>query len=192
MQPSDDSQELIVLLKAGDQQAFERIYHLYKRPLFHLAQRYLKDHVLAEDALQEVFIKLWNAKDRLDENLSLRGFLYTSLKNHVLNVIRTEQNRIRIAALACAEKPTASHQTAQEVAYRESKSLIDKGINALSESKKKIFRLSVIEGYTHQEIADLLNISEHTVRSQISQSGKLVRQYLNKAISIFIALLLLA
>lgn len=188
MLQKDDNEALVNRLKTGDQSAFERIYHLYKHPLFHFALRYLKDHELAEDALQDVFVKFWNARQSLDENLSVRGFLFTCMKRHVLNVIRTEQNRIKLAALASSEKPLFSNQTEEEVAYQESKSQIDKGIDTLSESRKKIFLLSVIEGYSNQEIAAMLDISEHTVRSQISQSSKYMRKFLNRVISLLFAL----
>ncbi|WPP49197.1 RNA polymerase sigma factor [Catalinimonas niigatensis] len=192
MQPKGEQQDLISLLQAGDAYAFEHIYHLHKQALFHFALRYLKDHALAEDALQEVFIKLWNKRETLDENLSLKGFLFTCMKHHVLNVIRTEQNRIKIAVLSSTDTVQYANFTQQEVAYQESKGLVEAGIQMLSEGKKKIFRLSIIEGYSNQEIAALLNISEHTVRSQLSQSGKLMREYLNKALNLLVAFLYLS
>ena len=178
-------------LKAGDQSAFEHIYHHYREPLFHLAIRYLKDQELAEDCLQEVFIKLWNHRQQLDESLSLRGFLFTCLKRHVLNAIRTEQTRIRIATLASMEQPHAAPVTEQDVSFNESKQQVLQGMDTLSEGKRKIVHLSLLEGYSHQEIASMLHLSEHTVRSQISQACKLMRQYLTKAMSLFIMLTML-
>lgn len=183
-----DEQNLSCQLKYGNKSAFEKIYHLYKHPLFSYALRYLKDHELAEDALQDVFIKLWDNRQDLNEKLSIRAYLYKCLKNHVLNVIRTEQNRIKYAALAASEKKTVSNQTVEELSYRESKELLDQGINKLTDKRKKIFRLKIIEGYTNYEIADKLGLSEHTVRSQISQSSKYIREFFNKAITILLTL----
>lgn len=191
MLSSVDSEQLVNRLKVGDQSAFERIYHLYKRPLFHLALQYLKDRALAEDALQEVFVKLWNHRQQLDETRSLDGFLFTSMKHHVLNMIRSEQNRIRIAALAQAEQTQAVNFTEQAVAYRECNQRMEEGIRRLSDSKRKIFCLSVLDGYSHREIAAMLGLSEPTVRAQLSRSSQLVRQYLNKAISLSIAFIFL-
>lgn len=187
MLPKDD-EALVKRLKRGDESAFEHIYNLYNHSLFHFALRYLKDYALVEDALQEVFIKLWNSRQVLNENLSVRGFLFTCIKHHVQNVIRAEQNRIRLAALACSENPLYSNSTEEEMAFQESKNLIDQGINTLSESKRKIFRLKVMEGYSHQEIATMLNISEHTVRSQISQTNKSMREFLKNVISLLFVL----
>ncbi|MEK6479975.1 RNA polymerase sigma-70 factor [Catalinimonas sp. 4WD22] len=175
-------------LKLGNESAFEQIYHLYKRPLFNFALRYIKDQALAEDALQEIFIKLWNNKENLDEKLSVKAFLFTCLKNHLLNVIRSEQKRIKYAALASSEKSVINNHTEEEVSYHDSIAIVEKGINSLSDQKKKIFRLKIIEGYSNQEIADSLGISEHTVRSQVSKSSKYMREFLNKAITILVSL----
>ena len=181
---------LIRLLKTGDESAFEQIYHQYKRPLYHFALRYLKDKALAEDAVQEVFVNLWKRKDTLDEELSVRGFLCTCMKHHALNILRTEGNRIRVAALSVADQSTDKNFTEQEVAFNESKSLLEKGLQSLTDHKKKIFRLSFEQGCSHREIASRLGISEHTVRSQLSQSNKILREYLGKAISLMIALMI--
>lgn len=189
MLSSDDSERVVNCLKAGDQSAFERIYHCYKRPLFHLALRYLKDRALAEDALQEVFVKLWNHRQQLNEARSLTGFLFTTMKHHVLNMIRSEQHRIRVAALAQAEQTSAVNMTEQAVAYQECTQRMEEGIRRLSDRRRKIFCLSVLEGYSHREIATMLGLSEPTVRAQLSRSSQLVRQFLNKAISLFIALI---
>jgi RNA polymerase sigma-70 factor (ECF subfamily) len=189
MQSKVDHKNLTRLLREGDESAFEQIYHQYKQPLFHFALRYLKDKVLAEDALQEVFVKLWNRKGALDENLSLRGFLYTLMKHHVLNNIRTEQNRIKIAALSITDQSPDVNFTEQDVALFETKTLLEKGLESLTDSKEKIFRLSFEQGYSNEEIASLLNISEHTVRSQLSQSHKILRAYLNKVLCLVIAII---
>lgn len=183
-----DEKLLTHQLKQGNESAFEQIYHLYKRPLFSFALRFIKDKELAEDALQEVFIKLWNNSHGLDEKLSVKVFLFTCLKNHLLNVIRSEQKRVKYAALASSEKSEITNHTEEEVSYQECKKIVDKGINSLSDHKKKIYRLKVIEGYSNQEIADKLGISEHTVRSQVSQSSKYMREFLNKVITIIAAL----
>ena len=187
MLSEDDSKLFVDRLKAGDSSAFERAYHLYKRPLFHVALRYLKDRALAEDALQEVFVKLWNHRQQLDETRSLDGFLFISMKHHVLNTIRSEQNRIRIAALAQAGQTPAGNFTEQAVADQECNQRMEEGIRCLSSSKRKIFCLSVLEGYSHREIAAMLGLSEPTVRAQLSRSSQLIRQYLSKAVSLFMA-----
>ena len=148
----------------------------------------MKDKALAEDALQEVFIKLWKRKAKLDPELPLKGFLFTCMKHHVLNTIRSEETRIRHAAIATMDTSPDTNFTEHDVALLESKSLLEKAVQTLSKSKEKIFRLSFEKGYSNREIAAQLNISEHTVRSQLSQSTKFLREHLNKALGILLIL----
>ena len=189
MHAKGDKKTLTRLLQQGDESAFVQVYHQHKQALFHFALRYLKDKALAEDALQEVFVKLWNRKDSLDSGLPLEGFLFTCMKHHVLNTIRSEETRVRKAALAHMNNRTDTNFTEQDVAFLESKGLLEKGVQALSEGKKKIFRLSFEKGYSTREIAVQLNISEHTVRSQLSQSTQFLRKHLKNAISILLPML---
>ena len=183
-----DNKTLTHLLQEGDESAFAQIYQQYKQTLYYFALRYLKDKALAEDALQEVFVKLWKGKAKLDPELPLKGYLFTCMKYHVLNTIRSEETRIRHAALVVMDTASDSNFTEQDVALSESKSLLEKGIKKLSESKEKIFRLSFEKGYSNREIAAQLNISEHTVRSQLSQSTRFLKEHLRSAISILLTL----
>jgi len=183
-----DDKTLTRLLREGDESAFAQIYHQHKKALCYFALRYLKDKTLAEDALQEVFVKLWKRRDKLDPELSIKGFLFTCMKHHVLNTIRSDETRIRNAALATMDTRQDTNFTEQDVALLESKSLLEKAIQTLSKSKEEIFRLSFEKGYSNREIAAQLNISEHTVRSQLSQSTRFLKEHLKNAISILIPL----
>jgi len=187
-----DNTTLIVALKSGDYGAFECLYHRYKESLFRFALSYLKDPLLAEDALQEVFIELWNLRTELNENLSLKGFLFTCLKHRILNTIRSEQNKIRRAYKYQLSQPTISHETEETIKLNESERILLQGITCLSEKRKAIIQLNLLEGYSYQEIAVMLNISEHTVRSQVSQAKKFLMQYLidNHIVPILIILIL--
>jgi RNA polymerase sigma-70 factor (ECF subfamily) len=188
MQGEADHTALVIALKSGDTTAFEQVYDLYKRPLFSIAQRYLKDQKLAEDALQEVFVKLWQNRQALDERQSLRSFLFVCMKNHVLNLIRTEQARIKAALLANQNKENCSHQTESEIALSDLRACLDTSLSTLPDRKKRIVQLSLIEGYSNQEIAATLQISEHTVRSQLSQAKKLIRRFLERTLALLILL----
>ena len=70
-----DDKTLTRLLREGDESAFAQIYDQYNQTLYHFALRYLKDKTLAEDALQEVFVKLWQQRGKLEHELPLKGFL---------------------------------------------------------------------------------------------------------------------
>jgi len=188
MSDTDDNTAFVKALKSGDAAAFERVYDLYKHPLYATALRYLKDEQLAEDALQDVFVKLWQNRQTIDERQSLRSFLFVCMKNHVLNVIRTEQNRIKAALRANQNREKVSHQTESDIALKDLRTYLDTSLSALPDRKKKIAQLSIIEGYSNQEIATTLQISENTVRSQLSQAKKVIRHFLEQTLVLLILL----
>ncbi len=175
-------------LKKGDRSAFETIYLQFREPLFLLALRYLKNKNLAEDALHDIFLKLWRNKEKLNEGLSLQGFLFTSMKHHLLNTIRSHKHEVLKNIRFVRRKETATSDTENVVNFLQCQEIIRAGINTLSAKKREILELSFYEGLSHQEIASKLKLSEHTVRSQLSQSNKLLRTYLDKAISLFVIL----
>jgi RNA polymerase sigma factor (sigma-70 family) len=78
-------------LKKGDKDAFEKIYWMYRKPVYGMAFRYLKVHELAEDAVQDVFFKLWEKRETLDVEKPFEPFLFSILKNHVLNMIKMKK-----------------------------------------------------------------------------------------------------
>ena len=181
---NDFSVGCIQRLKNGDRAVFHEIYLVYYQPLYALALRYLKKESLAEDAVQDIFLKMWEHREHVDAHLSFKGFLFTSMKNYLLNAIRKHKNEILKHATYTQNKEIAINNTENDIHYAQSQHWVEKGLNRLSTKKKEILTLSLYEGLSNQEIAHKLHLSEHTVRSQISQSNKLLRTYLEKVMAL--------
>src|SRR5690554_5361226 len=109
----------IFLIKEGDKVAFRQIYDAYHEQLYTVAGKYLKDSQLAEDAVQEIFIMLWLKRASLDTSKSLKSFLFTCLKNHVFNMIKSRKRRILLAYEAHEEKPQSDNSLADDLIYLE-------------------------------------------------------------------------
>lgn len=94
---SNNDQHLIRKIKAGDELAYEQIYTNYHKSLYGMAVKWLKNRTLAKDAVQNVYLKLWNYRTKLDHDRadSLKPLLTTFLRNEVLNIIRNRKKRIR-------------------------------------------------------------------------------------------------
>lgn len=180
MKKLPDDKDLVERLNKGDRQAFENIYWMYRRPMMALAQRYLKDQQLAEDAVQDVFSKLWDKREVLDSERSLRGFIFTSLRNHVLNLIKIQKRRILRQFEYTTLNEQESRSTDEETIYSEMKNIVEIGVGKLPEGKQLVFELKSFKGYTNQEIAERLGISVHTVRSQFYKANKVVQQFVTK------------
>ena len=178
-QQSFDNYRLATCLCRGDRAAFEEIFHVYCLPLKAFAQRELKSEALAEDAVQEVFCKLWLNRKKLDANLSLSGFLFTSLKNHILNVVRTRHREIAKNYRFAYDQQRSSNRTEQEVIGHEIEKEVHQLIGDLPELKRNILQLSIYRGLSNKQIAEKLNVSSNTVKIYLSQSSRQLRQLIS-------------
>jgi RNA polymerase sigma-70 factor (family 1) len=177
-------------LKKGDEMAFEEVYRLYHRHLYYIAVRYLKDPALAEDALQEVFLKLWSHRQTLDGQQSLKAFLSVMMRNHVLNTIRDKQREILHHIEYTAEWSETDAENVQEEEWQTYEQLVAEGVSHLSPQKKRVFQLKTQGGLNNEQIAHQLGLSINTVKYQFSQSLHFLRGYVRRhSVGLLLALL---
>ena len=166
-------------IRKGDRQAFEIIYERYHRQLFYLARKYVKDQELAEDALQEVFVKLWVKRRTIDPGRSLKSFLFTMMRNHILNVVRDHKKRIA-AVYRLEEESLPEHKrTDDDLLYQEYQLLVRQGMKELPVRRREIFELK-LSGHSNSQIADMLLISVNTVKAQYYHGKKFIRTWLER------------
>lgn len=175
-------QELLLLLKVGDREAYEQIYHRYKFVLHNHAWNKTRNREESQDIIQEIFTMLWAKRDTLDVNTNLSGYLYTSLRNYILNQIvhKEVQNKYiaSIQSFVDQESVIADHL----VRENQLKVLIEKEIDALPPRMKEVFLLSRRENLSHKEIAELLGTTEQTVKKQMTNTLKVLRKKLGAII----------
>ena len=178
--PYTTEQSAVLLLNRGDSEGLKQLYYIYCKQLFYLAKKYLKDTHLAEDAVQDVFIKLWLKRGKLDPEQCIKSFLFTCLKNHVLNMIRNQKRRI-IAAYQVEEQfHPSSDYTADELQYREYTAILNNGINDLPEKRREIFYLKTSGNLSNEQIAEKLHISVNTVKVHYQKGRKFIQAHLQK------------
>jgi RNA polymerase sigma-70 factor (family 1) len=148
--------------------------------MYTVALKYLRDKAQAEDAIQEVFLKLWINRHKLDENLSIKGFLFSMLKNHLLNSIRNRKTALAKQTQLSIGQTDSQNNTDNELLMDEYQAYLTGGIEKLSPQRQNIFKMRFYMGLTNQEISRKLNISINTVKFQLSQATKLLKTYLKK------------
>jgi len=166
---------LIKMLKTGNSAAYTIIYDRYKLLLFNHAYKKLGDADAAQDVLQDVFLNLWNGKDQISDSENLGGYLYTSIRNKVFNLIAHAKVRNIYADSIHQFVQTEGIYADHLVREKQFSELIEREINALPERMKEIFLLSRMEHLKNKEIAIQLNISEHTVATQIKRALKALK-----------------
>lgn len=131
-----EDEQLFILVEQGNEQAFKLVYEKYHRLLYVLAYRYLMDKDRAEDAIQDVFVKLWEYRERLNIGISLRNFLFTMVKNHVLNVIRNENSAIEKQYEIAQRTPEYEDDLVEKLEKREQMELFYEMLDKLPPQKK--------------------------------------------------------
>ena len=161
------------LIKNGDRQAFEELFHSYYSSLCLFALRYLKDADEAEEVVQDTFVKFWNKRENISIDISLKSYLYTSVRNHCLNKIKHEavkREHVSVVLSDGTEGVDHDHLVTNELADR-----IADAIERMPTERRRIFRMSRDEGLRYKEIAEYLNISVKTVENQMGKALQYLR-----------------
>lgn len=169
-------------LKNGDKKAFEVVFEHYKNYLYLFIRKALPSEEDPEGIVQEVFISLWLSRENLDENKSLKPWLFTIAKNQIYDHLRKLYSKRKYLDSLLSDYAANDDSAANEVEYWEFERYLSDQINQLPERRREIFKLSKLEGKSYREIASLLKISENTVDMQMRSANstiyKAIKQYL--------------
>ncbi|MDB5086388.1 MAG: polymerase sigma-70 factor, subfamily [Mucilaginibacter sp.] len=180
--------ELTDLLKSGSQSAFTEIYDRYSGLLYIFACKTVKDEDLAEDLVQEIFIYLWDKRQTITFNSSLSSYLYTALRYRFFDLVDKQKVRSDYVQAFQLFIEKGEYQTDNYIIEKELTAIINKEINNLPAKMREIFLLSRKENLDNKEIAARLEISEKTVKNQLSMALKTLRVKLGLLTFIFLLL----
>lgn len=170
--------DLYLLFKKADAAAYTVIYNRYFDVLYLHAYSKLKDTDEAKDLIQEIFVSLWNKKETVNISTSLKSYLYVSVRNKVLDYISHQQIANRYADSLQAFIDKGNCITDHLVRERLLSKIIDHQIAQLPEKMRVIFEMSRKEVLSHKQIAQRLNLSEDTVKKQVANAVKILRNKL--------------
>jgi len=177
-------QEILDLLKKGDERAFNLIYELYWEQLFISAHNMVKNREVCEDILQELFINLWKKREKLQINVSLKSYLYSSVLYKVYDHFRKNSNLVKVELLENFDKRIHTTNPESKLMHKELVTFVNSAINNLPEKSRIVFKLSREKQLSHKEIAEQLNISTKTVEAHITKSLKILKSSLGNVVSV--------
>jgi len=186
--------DVLELLKKGDVLAFDTIYQKYCRRLFGFVLKYVKQKDDAEEIVQEVFVKIWESRHKIDVFSSFDSFLFTIAYNSTISLLRkrvTEKKYVDF--LISQQQEYIVNDSSVEIQFNELNDKVQLLLNELTPRQKEIFQLSRVEGLTHEEIAKKLNISANTVKNHMVTVLSFLRKSLDNNLLInllFISLFL--
>ena len=157
---------------------FIKTINPFKDKLFRLAKRLLVSTEEAEDATQEILVKLWNKNEGLDKYNSIEAFAMTMTKNYCLDQLKSKRSQV----LKLVDDNYDNNQASLQKKLEDEDSLtwIEKIMNNLPEQQKLIVQMREIEQYEFDEIAKILNMNETAIRVALSRARKIIREAITK------------
>ncbi|MNJ98923.1 ECF RNA polymerase sigma factor SigW [compost metagenome] len=178
-------QELLGLLKSGKQAVFAEIYNRYKGVLYLHAYRMIQNREEAKDVVQELFAAIWTNHERLNIKTTLSAYLYGAIRNRILDVIAHQKIVLKYTDSLQNFLETGESVTDDQIRRKELTTIIETEISLMPPKMREVFELSRQQDLSHKEIAAQLNISDKTVKKQVSKAIKLLRLKINVLLTFF-------
>jgi RNA polymerase sigma-70 factor (ECF subfamily) len=168
-------------IKSSDEEAFSELFHRTFPRLVNFSWRYTQAKPSAEDVVQESFVKLWEKRRSIDPGQSLMAYLFKIVRNRSLNALRDRAGEnITIDDLPNGTLKTGSFTTEINTGENDVGEKMLGWINQLPKRQRESIRLSRFEGFDHDEIAGIMNISSRTVNNHIVAALKTLRKNWNE------------
>ncbi|WP_423736606.1 sigma-70 family RNA polymerase sigma factor [Chitinophaga caseinilytica] len=163
------------MVRLGHSTAFRTLFDTYWEELYHYAVRVLKDGSAAQDAIQCLFVHLWESHTDLPHVASVPAYLRAALRNRLLNAIRDEQLYQQHVGQFGEAVASADNSLLDTIHFRETESALLRSIDQLPDRMKTAFYMHRIQHLTVAEIAQRLGSSEQTIRNQINTALRRIR-----------------
>lgn len=179
MQNKSIDTERILLHQAatGDQRSFTILFEHYSKTVYPFALKLTRSENLAEEILQEVFLKIWINRQNLLEIENFGAYLNRITRNYAYNVLRRIAHENLIAFELSKQTTEEVNNTEEEVIYRDLEHSLNEAISCLTPQQKLIYTLCHQEGLKYSEVASRLNISSSTVHTHMKLALKFIRTY---------------
>lgn len=170
--------ELVKALSKGEIKAFNDLFQIYGNRIFLFARGYMKSVPDAEELVQDVFLKVWEKRVDLKENLSFKAYIFTI----AFNIIRKHFIKKALTAKYFEQQINEDFDlnTVQNIDFESTKKLIDSIVDQLPSRRRTVFIKSRFEGFTVKEIAEELGTSPKTVENQLGEALNFIREHINK------------
>ncbi|MBI1227044.1 MAG: sigma-70 family RNA polymerase sigma factor [Bacteroidetes bacterium] len=169
--------ELVQLCRNGDEQAQRQLYSRYVGAMFHTVLRLTANREDAEDLTQEVFIKVFEKLDSFRGESTVGAWIKRVAVNTTLNFLR-QANRLKMVAVESQNLPPEAEPEVDETAWANDIRRIHEAMGELPDGCRLVFNLHLLEGYRHQDVAQMLGITESTSKTQYMRAKRILREKL--------------
>lgn len=178
--PSCNEQELLRQLREGDGLALDFFYQQYSLGIYRKVMKMVKIEVLAEELVQDVFVKIWDKRHLIDPEQSFKSYLYTIAQNLVYDFYRKAARDEKLQTKLKALNKECYTHVEEDVYLKETHEILNQAINNLPSQQKLVFTLCKVEGKSYEDVSATLGISTSTINSHIVKATKNIKGYMFK------------
>lgn len=175
---SYDEERLVKELTQHDEAAFRLLYDAYRSDIYAYSMSFLKRKEYAEEIVQEVFMKVWIHREKLDPNRSFKSYLFTIARNLTFNFLRKAANDRHMMAEVFYFRKYSFNPVDRKINEEAFERMKQEAVTLLPPRRKRIFEMSRFEGKSYEEISKELDISISTVKNQMSKALETMREYM--------------
>lgn len=190
--PIEFEKDLLLRLRDGDHAAFHSLYNTYKFDIARKLLFLLKDEDLAQDTLQELFIKIWDMRQNIKPDQSFPAFLHTVARNMVIDIFRKATREQRVREQLLAESTDRTPSLEDKIIAEETLAQLQQALQQLPERQREVFVLHKIEGKSYREIGELLSIGEDAIGKHVYRAKQTLTRLLIPKLPPLIALVILS
>jgi len=162
-----------------NRESFSILVQELSRKLFSFAFRILRNQEEAEDVVQEIFIKLWNMREKLNDYRSIDALAATMTRNHCIDLLRKQKNEFKGEVDFNNYSNLTANSPFENMVLKETGMIIEGIIEKMPENIRTVLRLHDIDGKSYEEIASVTGLNVNTLRVNISRARKLIRDEFN-------------
>ncbi|HEX6431761.1 MAG TPA: RNA polymerase sigma-70 factor [Niastella sp.] len=186
-----DETTLISLLKNDSEYAFQLLFEHYHNLVYKVALLYVKSPTLAQDIVQDVFMKIWFQRKDLPNIISFESWIYTLSRNVTINCVKKLAHEYKAKTAFNNLQNGFDNSTDHKVRNSQYNALLQQAINELPEQQQKVYRLGKENGMSYEAIAHELSLSPLTVKTHMARALASIRSFLQKHDKEFIILFII-
>jgi RNA polymerase sigma-70 factor (ECF subfamily) len=185
-----NEEELLAFIAQGDELAFTRLFDNYRDRIYSIAFRIIHSTTIAEEIVQDVFLKIWLRRARLIEVQNFNAYLFVVTRNHVYKALKQIAKNYELTAFTEKDLLAGDNDSAGLVMEKEYDSLLQKAIDRLPNQQKKVYQYIKEKGLKREEAAGLLHLSPETVKYHLAEAMKNIRTFCMLHLDIFIGFII--
>lgn len=190
VQPPDNERQLLLNIAGGNEQSYGELFTHYYKSVSSFVSGYMVSPELSEDISQEIFLAIWETRDRLSQVESFRSYLFTVARNHTLNMLKKAARSEAGMGEIIRQYQQVRSSTEDEILTHEYQRFLDNVITSLSPRTREVFRMCRDQARSYEEVASELGISRNAVKKHMVIAMKTLKDRVQKELGIPLSLLL--